>query len=418
MSGRDPNEWRLPSADPREPGKFMYRLHTLDIYFWTLDDARSVLDIAKKLLTPHQLDILDAPEPALQHEISPVVQQLENVAITDPAYRNGKTRDSQNQPQVVPPPPPPPSSGTLSAPKQPSPSNQGQSQKKDEATQNFAPLAYNPAAPPAPEPIAHREDTPPPLDAADGTGLAAAAQADHFVPTPGAPPAQQPYMGIPNPTAPGAPPNPWGAPSAPLAPIQPSPYGSPPQGQMQHNLSISSAASSRHQSVSSGYVPQPTSTAPSSQIPQASTTTSPRPSVSFGPPPTAAQASPNVSARNSVSSPPMTSPPPQMYNPATAHHQPLQHVQPQYADYLAQGRPPPPPGGYANYSYEQQGRPAGNLYDVHSQVYRPTEAEVSGHHRPHRHSESGSQKPGGLEDRVGKAEKTVNRFLKKLEKKL
>ena len=49
---------------------------------------------------------------------------------------------------------------------------------------DFAPMAYNPAAPPAPEPIAHREKTPPPPDAADGTGLAAAAAADCTVSSP------------------------------------------------------------------------------------------------------------------------------------------------------------------------------------------------------------------------------------------
>lgn len=396
----------------------MYRLHTMDIYFWTLDDARSVLDTTKKLLTPHQLDILDAPAPAQQNEMSPVVQQLENIAITDPAYRNGQTRDSQNQPQALPPPPPPPASVTPNIHQQTSPQSQAQPQKKDETPQNFTPMAYNPAAPPAPEPIAHREDTPPPPDAVDGTGLAAAAQADHLALAGRAPHPQQTYTGIPNPASSGPAPNLWGAPSAPSAPIQTSPYSSPPPSQMQHNPSMSSANSSRHQSVSSGYVPQPASTGSSSLIPQASNIASPRPSVSFGPPPTAAQVSPSTSARNSVSSHPMTSPAAQIYNPAAAAHQPLQHVQPQYADYLSQGRPAPPPGGYANFSYEQQSRPSGNPYDVHSQVYRPTESEASSHHRHHRHSETGGQKPGGLEDRVGKAEKTVNRFLKKLEKKL
>ncbi|KAL9623045.1 MAG: hypothetical protein Q9160_002559 [Pyrenula sp. 1 TL-2023] len=414
VSGRDPQEWRLPSADPREPGKYMYRLHTMDIYFWTIEDARSVLDTSKKLLNSRQLDVLDAPALAQQNEISPVVQQLENVAITDPAYRNGQTRNSQNQPQAL--PPPPLTSGTPIALKQPTPVSQSQAPKKEEAQQNFAPLAYNPAAPPAPEPIAHREDTPPPPDAADGTGLATAAQADHFASAAGPAHPHQPYTGIPNPAGQGVPPpNLWGASSAPIAPVQPSSYSSPPPNTMHHNPSISSTNSSRHQSVSSGYIPQPASTAPSSQIPQSSNTASPRPSVSFGPP----QASANTSARNSVSSPPMTSPPPQAYNPAAvASHQPLQHVQPQYADYLAQNRPAQPLGGYSNYSYDQHGRPIGNPYDVHSQVYRPTESEMASHHRHHRHSESAGQKPGGLEDRVGKAEKTVNRFLKKLEKKL
>lgn len=46
-------------------------------------------------------------------------------------------------------------------------------------SQDYKPLAYNPAAPPAPEPIKHREKTPPPPDVGPGGGLIAASGYDH-----------------------------------------------------------------------------------------------------------------------------------------------------------------------------------------------------------------------------------------------
>ena len=39
----------------------MYRLHTLDIYFWTLEDSKLVMDTFRQLLHYSQLDIMDAP---------------------------------------------------------------------------------------------------------------------------------------------------------------------------------------------------------------------------------------------------------------------------------------------------------------------------------------------------------------------
>ncbi|KAL9115354.1 MAG: hypothetical protein Q9227_000675 [Pyrenula ochraceoflavens] len=414
VSGRDPQEWRLPSADPREPGKYMYRLHTLDVYFWTLDDAKSFIDIAKKHLAPYQLDILDAPETS-PRQVSSVVQQLENVAISDPAYRNGQTRDSQNQPQPASLPGPAAplsfSAGDTSAAVQKAAPAPPQSPEKKPTPESFQPLAYNPAAPPAPEPIAHREDTPPPPDAGTGTGLAEAAAADH-APHLGVP-GQAPYTGVPPPPAAGAPPNPWGAPPPPSALQNPSPYNPSPQPQMQHHGSVSSAHTSRHPSVASNYMPAATSP--------------PAPNTTFGPPPTLSQTLSNPSPRTSFSSPPIASPGSQLYNAATqpgAAHAPVQHLQPQYPDYLSQARPPPPPGGYANYSYDQRASSvSGNPYDVHSQVYRPTEVEATSHHKHHRHSDAGGQgqgqKPTGrFEDRMDRAEKGVNRFLKKLEKRL
>ena len=221
---KGPEEWRLASADPRDQGQYKYRLHTLDVYFWTLEDAKEVIQAFRRILRPEQLDVLDAPRSTshAHEDMSPVVQQLESVAITDPAYRNGQTRNSQNIGATLPPPPPP----TLANSRQ-SPSSQvgsaarSASVKSTEIPTNFAPIPYNPAAPAAPEPIAHREKTPPPVDATEGTGLAAAAYADHT----------QAYAGTHPQTYPGAPKPPSGhygsAPPPPPPPPGSGHYGSP-----------------------------------------------------------------------------------------------------------------------------------------------------------------------------------------------
>ena len=424
VTGRDPQEWRLPSTDPRDEGKFMYRLHTLDVYFWTLEDAKTFMDTAKRYLASHQLDILDGLESSPTHHVSSVVQQLENVAISDPAYRNGQTRDSQNNPQAaaLPASPPQPIQSPGNAAKTTKSATPGlpPSIEKKATPESFQPLAYNPAAPPAPEPIAHREDTPPPLDAATGTGLAAAAAADHAPQYANA--AQHSYTGVPPPPAAGAVPSPWGAPPPPSAQHNPSPYISPPPQPFQHQGSISSAHSSRQPSVASNYTPQAANVSSSGFAPPPTTAAaaSPPPANSFAPPPLS-QTMSNASPRASVSTPPVASPGSQIYGAQPGSHPPVQHLQPQYPDYLSQGRPAPPAGGYSPYSYDQDpGRAPvpGNPYDVHSQVYRPTEAEATSHHKHHRNSETSGQKPGRFEDRIMGVEKGVNRFLKKLEKRL
>jgi hypothetical protein len=113
--------------------------------------------------------------------MSPVVQQLEKAAIITPA--------------AVPLPPAPMQvtapvarrtasgtnsvvsavSGTSGLPSPPPANSQG----SPAPDPTVFPMAYNPAAPAAPEPIAHREKTPPPLDAETGTGLGQAAVHEH-----------------------------------------------------------------------------------------------------------------------------------------------------------------------------------------------------------------------------------------------
>ena len=158
----DDHEWRLPTFDPRNEKKYLYKLHTVDIYFWEKEDAELFLNAARALVPEKQMAILDEPAaPAAHHEeMSPVVQQLENVAISDPSYQQGQTRDSRPSASYAADPP-------LSAVPQP--------EKVPEKA--FSPMAYNPAAPAAPEAIRHREKTPPPEGGA-ANPLAAAAASD------------------------------------------------------------------------------------------------------------------------------------------------------------------------------------------------------------------------------------------------
>ena len=374
----------------------MYRLHTLDIYFWTLEDTRDVIEALRLHLHPSQLDIMDALQQEDRHheDVSPVVKNLENVAISDPAYANGQTRNSQNQPTQLPPVPAAPAAASPNHDSQASNVACAGSIKSDQAQKDYTPMAYNPAAPAAPEPIAHREKTPPPPDAADGTGLAAAALADHAAKHTTQP---QPYTGIPGQAI-----NPHGH------------YGSsPPQGQatytagtqptMAHNPSVSSTASSHRETIPSAFAPPPSSAAQAY---------------------TPAHSDPTAQSYGGATSLPLQSPGAQFYGsqPYGGHRQqPLQHVQPQYADYLA-AKTQAPPGGYTQYSYDpryQQQQDISSQYDIHNQVYRPTEAEVASHGKKQSTSKfDGGYKAGKLEEKADKAEKTVNKFLKKLEKKI
>jgi hypothetical protein len=347
----DQSQWVLPVANARDESRRLFRLHTLDIYFWTLEDANLFLDSVEKVLSPRQLESdrhpqHQAPEPAL----STVVRNLENVAISDPAYQNGQTRDSRSQPAVA-----ETQSITHEAP-------------KEQAPTGFVPLAYNPAAPAPPEVIKHREKAPPPIDGTEGTGLEAAVMADSsqlygHTQIPGAHNTQA--QAVPG-----------------LAQFG---YGSPPP--------------------SAGLGP-PTFGAP----PSVNAVPTPAGGTSFAPPPQ----DPNAHLHGQQ---------------AYGSHHVQQSRNPQYADYLqSQGYASEdhqvPIGGYSNYSYSQpvqqhHGTPVSE-YDIHSQVYRPTEAEARSHSQ--KHAKQAMKNPGArhhkLEENAGKVENKVNGFLKKLEKKI
>ena len=393
--GRDPEEWRLASADPRDPGKQKYRIHTLDIYFWAEEDAKLVIDTCKRMLSPVQLDVAELEqEPAPEkHEdsVHPVVQNLEHVAISDPAYQNGQTRNSQSQvqqhqQQSIPLPPPPPTQQqqtqqhyqqSASVSPVSAISTPGSKPKQQEAPQAFAPMAYNPAAPAAPEPIAHREDTPPPPDDGTGTGLAAATNDATYGRA-----SSQPWTGVPQPNQHGH----YGSPppsqmfgSPPPPPSAPPSFGGPPSA-------VSGSHDGRHQSIAAQhYVPSP-------------------------PPPSQAHSQEQ----------PIETPGAQFYsNNSQSPHKPLAHVQPQYADYLSAGsQGTPPPGGYGQFNYGQtQQAQQGSGYDIHSQVYRPTEQESQTHHHSHRPSKTETASSGRKESRVDKVENRIGKLWKKADKK-
>ncbi|RMZ75961.1 hypothetical protein DV737_g5052, partial [Chaetothyriales sp. CBS 132003] len=382
----------------------------MDVYFWAEEDARSVIRTLQQLLDPTQLDVaelqpelhsdLQIEQESSRHEdiVHPVVQNLESVAISDPAYQNGQTRDphsqAQHSQQRQQPSQSQPATNLMAATPQSqlpgasvSPvsaiSSTDGKQKQREATPSFAPMAYNPAAPAAPEPISHREDTPPPPDDGHGTGLAAVAAHDRVYGQAGS----HAWTGVPQP-------NQYGqyssSPAQAFSSLPPPPpattsfAGPPSAGSGAH------PEQSRHSSVAAQhYVPSQTS--PSS----------------------------------SRSSEPVETPGAQFYSSiGGGPHKPLAHVQPQYADYLsANSQSTPPPGGYSQYNYSQasQGQmvPSGG-YDIHSQVYRPTEAEAKAHghhhHRPSR-TDPGQPGPGRKESRADKVEKGVGKFFKKVDKK-
>lgn len=386
-------DWRLPTNDPRDESHDPQRLHTLDIYFWTVDDANVFLDSVEAVLSRTCIETdRHYSHSNADNTMSPVVQQLENAAVADSAYQSEQARHSQfdNDSNLAPwapntsasalPPPPPggPPSGQQA----------GVVTEQPNEKQAPAPLPYNPAAPSAPEPIQHREKTPPPVDGDTGTGLAAAVAADHGMPyssqTPGggsgtfAPPPTQalhtPSSGaIPTPpsaTMPGTYASP--PPSAGLTHTNtfPSTSQSPPHPHPQRALSYSSSTSSYNQPPTPGQ-------------------------MSFAPPPK----DPN----------------------AHFYGQNFYAAQQQQ-----QQQPTPPVGGYSSYSYEQQLPPqspsVGGVgdYEVHSQVYRPTEAEANSHYQ--KYAQQAMRKPGQrprkLEDGAARVESGVNRFLRKLEKKI
>ena len=423
------HHWRLPNTDPRNEGKYLFRLHTVDVYFWTAEDANAFVGFARQKLEVDQLEVVDIPPTPASHDqaMSPVVQNLENVAIQDPAYHNGQTRNSRTESTGVTSPQNAdtskreearqvtPKARILAAPPP-------QDTPKTPVPTMFQPLAYNPASPPAPEPIKHREKTPPPVDAEVGTGLAAAAMRDHSQ-------AASPQSSLSRP-----------------------PYGHPqssglfsPQSAQSHTPSLASpqpSAGYASPQSSAGYRASSVSSMPPPPPQSNRGSVSPyTPTPSFAAPPQSASNSASVHSQKIVSrfgappqdlmapfygkdSAPLQSPSTEILGDSyvAGIRQPLQHLHPQYADYNPPG-PEPPVGGYSNYQYSQQQQQSqhhhhhhngGNEYDVHSQVYRPTEEEAHGH-KP---SKPSRQPQGRLEQGADNVDKKVNRFFKKLEKKI
>jgi hypothetical protein len=100
-------------------------------------------------------------------------------------------------------------------------------------------------------------------------------------------------------------------------------------------------------------------------------------------------------------------------------------AQQQQAQQQQQASTPVPMGGFSNYSYDkapgqQQRQPGASEYGIHSQVYRPTEIEAGSHYQKYAQKamKNPAQRPRKLEDKAEKLESGVNRFFKKLERKL
>lgn len=193
----DQNEWHLPTYDPRNESKYHYKLHSLDLYFWTQQDALQFINGVRRVLPQSQVEVLDEPAPPQVAGMSSVVQKLENAAISDPQYSNAasSSRNSIAGSHTA----TPPVAGAALPPPPPLP-----------APTNFVPMAYNPAAPAAPETIRHREKTPPPDEDPLNPLAVAVAYDYHKQPfTPGLPP---PSQFPPSITSPGHPPPHFGAP--------------------------------------------------------------------------------------------------------------------------------------------------------------------------------------------------------------
>ncbi|KAK1624004.1 hypothetical protein BDP81DRAFT_383695 [Colletotrichum phormii] len=394
----DQMEWHLPTYDPQNQNKYHYKLHSLDIYFWKADDALQFVNGIRFVLPPAQVEILDEPQQQQQHiqqhtqnqPVSSVVQQLEQVAISDPNYGSPRGASAQQQQNGSAFAGPPTSAVAAAAP-------QAQQQQQEQPA-SFVPMAYNPAAPAAPETIRHREKTPPPEDGvADPLAAAVAydAQAPFspgFVPPPGFQSAHGQGHG-----AIGLPP-----------PPPPPQFGGPP-GQPVLQRAVTMPAQAIHGGLASPGLANPYG--------------SPFPSSpGFAPPP-----------------PPPASQPPQLQQPQPQTQTQTQTQQgtpqPQAAAVHDPPTPPsttsaasappaagapmsPPPGGFSQYSYsssngQQQQQSGAFDYSIHQQAYRPTEMEASKHK-----GYTGKQDPSGrLEANVGRLEKGVTGMFRKFEKK-
>ncbi|KAG9238032.1 hypothetical protein BJ875DRAFT_532558 [Amylocarpus encephaloides] len=423
----DGQEWHLPTFDPRNENKYMYRLHSVDIYFWVKEDALQFLNGVRRVLPHQQVTVQDEPvaPPPHQHDMSAVVQKLENVAITDPSYQQGQTRNSQTT--SVPSALSRSSTGTFPGPPINSISRSSttafsgppiSATPQSTEAPNFAPLAYNPAAPAAPETIQHREKTPPPEDGA-GNPLVAAAVSDQGQ-TYGAPfqhpggfsgpPAPQQANYFSGPPAASAPPQfnkpppstgfqgQFGQPPPPSAGLQ-SPYAQ----HFQHSFAAPPTA--------------PVAPAPQSQPPPSAVVSAP------GPPPyhhsSPAPPAPHIPVTQQYAqypgSPGQSSAglsSPGIYSPLGAPAN-FSASQPP-----AQPTLPPtsaPPGGFSSYQYQSLSntQPHTTDFSVHQQVYRPTEGESA----PKAKKEVKPPR-GKLEERAGRVEKLGGSLFKKLEKKI
>lgn len=351
-------EWHLPTYDPHNQNKYHYKLHSVDIYFWTPQDAAEFVNGIRRVLPPAQCEILDEPGPPPRQDVeaSGLVQRLERAAINDSV----PTPPSNNSNLGLPTFPGPPISAVSADVPPPPP-------------QSFAPIPYNPAAPAAPEQIRHREKTPPPDD---GIANPLHQTLVYDAQTPFSPGLVPSGVG---PLSPGIPPpnfqHPPGAPS-----FAPPPVASPgfaPQG---------FGSVGGHPTGLSQHPPQHPGLTRASTMPVSQGLASP------------GLASPYSSAYSGSPSP---------YTPGI---QGISHTPTPPAPAAAAVSPPVPQSSQAGagYTYNPQvGQPQANEYSVHQQFYIP-----ESQYKPKQETK------GKLEEKAGKLEKGVTGFLKRVEKKL
>lgn len=138
-------EWHLPSFDPGSEQKSLFKLKSVDIYSWTNESAIQLLNAIRRLLPQEHITILYEPITIPSHynyqQSDSVIQNLENIKITDPLMGYCH-RPSMNSVPSIPAPP------LILTP------NVCQ-------YTSYTPLPYDPAAPPKPEKMSYREKTPP-----------------------------------------------------------------------------------------------------------------------------------------------------------------------------------------------------------------------------------------------------------------
>lgn len=370
-------EWHLPTYDPHNQNKYHYKLHSLDIYFWTHQDALQFVNGIRRVLPPAQCEVLDEPGPPPREpaEVSAVVQQLEKAAIseskTDSAQSSAPQTTNGGAAPTFPGPPRSAGTGTGTGTSGPTPPPQ---------PQQYAPMAYNPAAPAAPEQVRHREKTPPPEDGV-ANPLQQTLAYDATTPfSPGLAPS-----GV-GPLSPGVPPpnvqHPPGAPTFP--------------GPPQHSVSSPGFAPQGFGSL--GGHAAAMSQAPPAHPGIARAATMP------------AHGAPSPLASPGLASPGLASPygfgtfPPGQYTPGVTHTP----TPPAAGAGVPPPPPPPPPPGAPPQGHVH----AQNEYAAHPQYYVP-----EGHGQGHGQYKPKPEARGRLEEGAMRLEKGVTGMLRKFEKK-
>ena len=383
------SQWRLPAPDLRNEGKYMYRVNNVDLYFWTTDDANLFLDSLKRVVQPHQLQLVSAQQSVAHAEhkteaMNPVVQKLEQVAISKP-YQSRSASVRTTQSAVSP-------SASTSAPA----GSAHTSPLSQETTPNYAPLAYNPAAPAAPEPIVHREETPPPIAAAEGTGVEAVVTSEH---------APRAYQGPPSNSF------------APQSTAAQSYMPGPPSAMAHRAGTVSSfpppPPAATTAAYSPAFAPPPQASSPAQPAPYDANVAPYQPGIQRH------ATAPVISQHANYHGSPAHTPAamytglpvslgyaPTVYHPAQQYGVPLAAGHPQYP----YGTPSPAPVTAGAVP------PSADPYAAHTHVYRPTELEAAVQTTDGANPNA-PPKTGKLEQRADRLEKGVGKFLKKLDKK-